>query len=417
MPDATSEAWRAIIIVTIAFATLSATLVAFVVLSRRKFVTIRREKLDSLRESELRFRSLIERSFDAIILCDSQLNITYASPSTLNIVGSSPEDFMGHHAEELFGMEFCHGIQNLMKADSLDLERTTLIQTPLIHHDGSLRWIECRATNMLHESGIKAIVINYRDITERKLSDERLEKSKEDLRALSTHLQSIREEERTSIAREIHDELGQLLTVLKMDLLLMEKSLEKKLHSEILSGAHADIEKMMDLIDDIIRSIRRIATELRPQILDELGLKDAIEWEAETFEARTGIQTVLKVDPEDINLDRGKNTALFRVFQEALTNVARHSKATSLTVSLSAADGLFRMTIADNGNGASAEELNNRSSLGILGMRERLMSVGGELNIRSTPGGGTVVTVMVSLGNQSQLSTQPSNPTGIVNVN
>ena len=397
MLDSAPEAWRAIIFVTIAISTLSVLLVAFVVISRRTFITIRKEKLAALQASELRFRSLIEQSFDAILLCDATGRINYASQSTNHIVGHPPEFFTGKRVDDLFGERFTIRVQELMEEQIGQIHRTILTEASLRHQNGSVRWMECHVTSLLDVQGIDAIVINVHDITERKMAGEKLAKSEDDLRALSTHLQSIREEERTSISREIHDELGQLLTVLKMDLVLLERGLEVRLQDDLRSGLHANIEGMSGMIDDIIQAIRRISTELRPQILDELGLRDAMEWEMESFEARTRIQCTMDLTSEEISLDSSATTALFRVFQEALTNVARHSGATTLAVSLATLDGVLEMDVRDNGRGAEEDELHRKTSLGILGMNERMKSIGGKLEVRGMRGEGTTVNVKLLL--------------------
>ncbi len=408
MFSSSPETWRAVIFITIALGALSATLVASIILSRRKFVTIRREKLDALRESELRFRSLIEHSFDAIVITDADDKILFASPSTTRVIGYVPEELIGRRLQEFLYADPIAGIQSPLRKSSPG--GSAMIQGRVGHKDGSFRWIEGMATNMLNEPGVNAIVINYRDVSERRLAEEQLERSRNDLRALSTHLQSIREDERTIIAREIHDELGQLLTVLKMDLVLLERELDKKVDSNILTGAHADIRTMMNMIDGIIQSVRRIATELRPEILDELGLKDAIEWETELFEGRTGVKCLLNLESEELNLGKEKNTAMFRVFQEALTNIARHSHATSMTVNLNHRDGLLVLEVIDNGCGAREQDLNSGTSLGILGMRERTLVVGGELTINGHPGSGTVVRVQVPVSHGHDTSVAAMTP-------
>ena len=168
-----------------------------------------------------------------------------------------------------------------------------------------------------------------RDITERKKAEEQLKGSTEQLRALSAHLQSVREEERTLISREIHDELGQELTGLKMDLSWLVKRLSKNQKSLI-----SKTESMLKLVDSTIQTVRRISSELRPGVLDDLGLIAAIEWQAQDFENRTGITCDFSSSVEEIGLDRDRSTAVFRIFQETLTNVSRHAKATRVKISL-----------------------------------------------------------------------------------
>jgi len=230
---------------------------------------------------------------------------------------------------------------------------------------------------------------------ERKRAEEELRRSREQLRALSAYLQSVREEERVKIAREIHDDLGQSLTALKMDLswlkgrLSEDRSLQEK------------AETMMELIDSTIHTVRRIAAEARPAVLDNLGLVAAIEWQAQDFQKRIGIRCEMRKMFKDIQPDQDISTTLFRIFQETLTNAARHAKATRVEISLEERKSNLILEVKDNGRGITEEEVYASNSLGILGMRERAFLLGGELQIRGVPGKGTTVAVRVPL-NRSQ---------------
>ena len=196
--------------------------------------------------------------------------------------------------------------------------------------------------------------------------------------------------ERTNIAREIHDELAQTLTVLKMDLTWLKKKLPM--------GQKPMIEKintMLKAIDSTIETMKRIATDLRPGILDDLGLAAAIEWQAEEFQKQTGIKCKVVLDAEDITLDRDRNTAIFRIFQETLTNVARHAKATQVTVSLKEREGKIKLTVKDNGKGITQEEIAHPKSYGLMGIRERAKILNGNSIIKGVHGKGTSVTVEI----------------------
>ena len=213
------------------------------------------------------------------------------------------------------------------------------------------------------------------------------------LRALAARLQSVREDERTSVAREIHDELGQALTAMKMDLVWMMQRLagaEKPMRAK----AH----DMLKLIDGTILSVRRIASTLRPGMLDDLGLSAAIQWQAQEFQARTGIECKLAMPVENVELDSGRSTAVFRIFQETLTNVARHAAATRVVVKLKITGNELILEVVDNGRGFETGAIATVKSMGLLGMRERALLLGGGFEIRSGPGQGTVVTVRVPLG-------------------
>ncbi len=227
------------------------------------------------------------------------------------------------------------------------------------------------------------------DITDRKLSEQRLRDSREQLRALTGHLERIREEERTRIAREIHDELGQALTGLKMDLSWFAARLPNHVAMQEKSVA------MLKLIDSTVNAVRRLSTELRPAILDNLGLIPAIEWLAQEFEKRTGVTCEFIADDEDLVLDEERSTALFRICQEALTNVARYAGATKVHIALSTEGDQISLRINDNGRGITEAEARGIRSFGLLGMRERARLLGGTFEIRGVPGGGTALTVRV----------------------
>jgi PAS domain S-box-containing protein len=219
----------------------------------------------------------------------------------------------------------------------------------------------------------------------------------EQLRALSARVESVREEERTGIAREIHDELGQSLTALKMDLAWVCRRLSSA--SEVSPESLVQkLSAMSDMTDEIIGQVRRISADLRPGVLDDLGLLAAIEWQAQEFEKRTGTACVVESDMEDAHLARDLSTAVFRIFQEALTNVARHAEATRVDVRLCRKDGKARLEVTDDGIGISPESQRSPGSLGLLGIRERARRLGGTATIVSAASGGTVVSLEVPMG-------------------
>jgi signal transduction histidine kinase len=219
-----------------------------------------------------------------------------------------------------------------------------------------------------------------------------LEDSQLQLRKLSHSLQSIREDEKTRIAREVHDELGQMLTALKMELFCFEKDLQSN------PGClNEKVESMGGLIDTTINSVRRIATELRPQILDVCGLVDAIKWQARDYQNRTGIRCKLNLAESEVKLNKNLSTSLFRIFQEALTNVARHAKATEIEIALQFEPDDLIMTIQDNGIGIDPEQLHNSDSLGLLGIRERINFWKGRLIINGEPHTGTTLKTYIPL--------------------
>jgi signal transduction histidine kinase len=228
------------------------------------------------------------------------------------------------------------------------------------------------------------------EVRARQQAEEKLQSSFDQLRALTAQLQSVREEERTRVAREIHDELGQALTAIKIDFTALLRDLPE--NRDIAAPRSQSILK---LLDQTIQSVRRIGTELRPGILDDLGLVAALEWAAEEFQTRTGTRCQSSLPNEDIPLDPERATALFRIFQETLTNVARHANATRVDARLAKDNGSLVLEIRDNGKGISDQQLAGGASLGILGMRERVRLLGGTLTISSSPEGGTTVRVQI----------------------
>jgi signal transduction histidine kinase len=218
-----------------------------------------------------------------------------------------------------------------------------------------------------------------------------LKQSREKLRLLSEHLQRAQEEERTRVAREIHDELGQLLTGLKMDIAYYGNHLDKD--QSIVEDWMRTMEKQIDLGID---TVRKICSDLRPHVLERLGLVAAIEWHARNFEKRTGIKCVVPVSPEIFDLDENLEIVLFRAFQEAMTNVARHADATLVEVVLkSEGEDNVVLTIKDNGKGITKEDIANPGSFGIIGIRERIRFWGGKSAFSGSPRKGT--TVMISV--------------------
>ncbi len=229
------------------------------------------------------------------------------------------------------------------------------------------------------------------ELAERSLTEQRLRASEENLRALAARLQSVREEERISIARDIHDELGQALTALKLDITALARS--------VASERSPDVQERTGgiclQIDSIINSVRRISSGLRPEVLDEIGLAAAVEWEAREFQRRTGIRCVADIDDSFVDPDEERSTALFRICQELLTNVARHAHATRVNVHLADHGELLCLKVEDNGRGIQEREFESPRSLGFIGLRERVLAFGGSIDVKGHAGKGTTVAVAI----------------------
>lgn len=220
-------------------------------------------------------------------------------------------------------------------------------------------------------------------------------RSAEQLRLLAAHLQSVLEEERVRVAREIHDQIGQIMTAVKMDLVLLERNLTRNGSKESPEKLRAEISSTTKLVDDAISMMHEIVRELRPAELDHLGLRGAIEWQMQDFQDRTKIECQFDSDLDELEIDPTRSTAVFRIVQQALTNVARHAHATHVEASLRKEDEQVIFQLRDNGKGISEAQISNVKTFGLLGMRERAQVFGGDVVVLGTPEQGTVVTVRI----------------------
>jgi signal transduction histidine kinase len=260
------------------------------------------------------------------------------------------------------------------------------------HRDGSELPIELSISSVRIQDRWHAIG-TVRDVSERERAEEALKASRRQARRLATHLQRIREEERRSMAREIHDELGHALTALKFDLVRLQRKLDPEQHE-----LQALVSTLLGTTSGAVAMVQRLSAELRPAVLDDLGLVAAVEWLAGQFQEKTGIGCTLAMPTEEPVLNEERSTALFRIIQEALTNIARHAGATTAAISLArSGDGCWTVTISDDGRGVSEQEAHGPDALGLLGMRERAYALGGELRIQGAPGKGTTVSVSIPL--------------------
>lgn len=279
--------------------------------------------------------------------------------------------------------------ENPIQYDVLNAGVSTVKIRRMKRKDGSVVITEVRS-QQLPDGRFLSVV---RDMTERLKAEEELKASYKAIRKLTAYLQNIREEERTNIAREIHDELGQQLTVLKMDVAWLNKKFQgtdEKVNQRL--------KDLLIMLDETVKSVRRISSQLRPSLLDDLGLIAAIEWQLNEFEKRAGIKTKFVAPQEEVVLPVSSKTALFRIFQESLTNVARHSQAKKLSVELRRENQSIIMSIIDNGKGFDKKRIAEKKTLGILGMKERCEMIGGTYEISSAAGEGTAVVVSVPFG-------------------
>jgi PAS domain S-box-containing protein len=333
----------------------------------------------------MRYRRIFETASDGIVLLEkNEGHIVHANPAAEKMLGYSEEEYNGKMLQDigvsLDMSDFPAIMQSLSRSGILNYDDVQ-VKTK------SGQYID---TDIYMVDRARLAQCNIRDVTERKRAAEVIKKNEEQLRNLTAYMQKVTEMERTNIAREIHDELGQALTVLKMDL-----SLFRKMFSEDQTSLFEKTDAMSGLIDKTIQTVKRISTDLRPGLLDDLGLSAAIEWQLGEFQERTCITCKIIIDPKDVTFDRDRNTALFRIFQETLTNVARHAEATEVSVSLKQKDGQIELKVQDNGKGITEQERTHLKSFGLIGIRERAIIFGGDSNVKGFPGKGTTVTVKI----------------------
>ncbi|NPU85160.1 MAG: PAS domain S-box protein [Syntrophaceae bacterium] len=349
---------------------------------------------DKLAKLEALEASILEAIPHAVIGLQDR-RVIFANDGVQTVFGWRARDIVGMSSRILYRTDTDYEAIAEILYNTLEKKRTVSVEFPCRKKDGTD--IDClvsasRTGESLQE---KRIVITYEDITERKRAETELERSRQQMRNLSAHLQSVREKERTRIARELHDELGQLLTALNTDLVLLNRKVPEE-QPEI----RERIDAMSGLVDMTMKTLKRIYMDLRPGMLDHLGLPVAIEWQASEFFKRTGIQCRVTVEPEDMQLNPDLSTAVFRIFQETLTNVWRHAEAKRVQVSLKLTGGEVRLTVKDNGKGITEEQMAKPDSFGLLGMRERVSYWGGDVNITGKKGKGTTVKVRIPYENR-----------------
>jgi PAS domain S-box-containing protein len=266
--------------------------------------------------------------------------------------------------------------------------------------DGSIRSWESRGTALTDPRGTPLKLFGtVQDITEQKLARDALARSRAQLRDFVGRLRSASERERSFIAREIHDELGQALTALKMDVFSLRNGLPAAARAQL----EPETEEMAALIDAMIDKVRTLAAELRPAVLDNLGLAAAVEWAVQQFARRTGIRCDLDLPTEPLHIDADRSIDVFRILQEALANVARHAEASRVHVHLRATQSELVLKVQDNGRGIRPSEIESVASFGLLGMRERALFWNGEIGIRAAPKGGTCAIVRIPLARASEV--------------
>lgn len=364
-------------------------------------ITERKKAEERLKQSEQNYKLLFEKNpLPMWILSLPEYKVMDVNSACLQQYGYSRREFLALDIKDLLSPQELPKMQAQLNLNFRGL-----------HHAGVWRHqnkegVTIYADIMTHDIYYKdapARLVLAKEVTEQYLAEERLKKSYDEIRELTEYLQKVREEERMRISHEIHDELGQLLTVLKIDISWINKripdgnvAIKKK------------ISETLGMVDHTVKAVRRIASELRPALLDDLGLKAAMLWHIKDFENRSGVRTEVQLPEQELKLTDERKTALYRILQESLTNVSRHSEAGKVLIRMIKENNKVVMTITDNGKGFDPGK-GSLKTLGLLGMKERALGMGGDYHIQSEPGKGTTVQVILPIegetaGNSSILS-------------
>jgi PAS domain S-box-containing protein len=363
-------------------------------------ITERRKAEKALKESEEKYRYLFNNNPAAIIIWDIEtFKVLEVNEVAMEQYGYTRAEFLNLTLLDYRPIEDRPTVEKLaqeqLKANIAKTRRTWRH----IKKSGEIMYMDV-TSHRIEYGGRGAVLSLAKDITEQVIVENQLKETFEDLKRLNTHLQTIREEERATIAREIHDELGQRLTVLKMDAswLIKKINAEAKAERDKLTG-------MIALIDDTVKIIRRISSDIRPGVLDDLGLVAALEWQSNVFEKQTGIPCKFTSAFTDDAIDKNLASGIFRVYQETLTNVMRHAQATAVTTTLARDGDDVILCIHDNGQGFKPAVIKSKKTLGLVGMQQRAQMFGGNLTVDSQPGHGTSIILKVPLISTRQKAT------------
>ncbi len=355
----------------------------------------RRARLKAEANSRLQ-ANLLGAVGQAVVATDFNGRITYWNSPAQALYGWTETEALGQNLKELVKGDESEAAVPKLRSDLAE-GRSWFGELSVRRRDGTALTALVTESPLFDAFGKLAGMIQVAtDVTERKTAELQLAESREQLRALAGRLQAVREEERKELSRDIHDELGQVLTGLKMELAWMRS----RLNDRGPVARKALLEKIAVLgshIDSSADCIRKLCAQLRPGILDDLGLEAAVEWQAREFAKRTGIQCDLACELSGVVLGPDESTTVFRIFQEILTNVARHARATRVAVKLVASANRLMLEAEDNGRGIQPEEMTGSKSLGLLGMRERAMALGGSIEFNNCRGGGTLVRLIIPL--------------------
>jgi PAS domain S-box-containing protein len=362
----------------------------------RAEIAERQEAETALADSRAQLAAVIESAMDAIVSIDAEHRIVLFNRAAEQMFRREAATTIGEPIEVLIPVRFreLHHHQVQSFASDPTIARRCMAGSYVTGRraDGE----EFPAESAISKAAVGGEVLYtaiLRDVSQRLQAEEQLRASSAMLRALAAHCECVREEERSRIARDVHDVLGQALTGLKIDLATLARNIGDRVPE-----VEPRIDAMTRLVGETIDFVRELSAQLRPAVLDDVGLAAAIEWQAHEFQSRTGVVCRLVSSLPDDPLPADVTTALFRTLQEALTNVARHARATFVHIRLEQDDDAVVLTVADNGRGITGREIEDVKSLGLVGMRERSLLLGGQVTIVGQPGNGTTVSARIPVG-------------------
>jgi PAS domain S-box-containing protein len=355
-----------------------------------------RQAQEALEESEDRYRRLVEHSADLVAELDASGVVQYASPNFLLQLGVDPSSLVGAPISKGF-----HPDDQAALRKQLEEARP---RGEFRYRDASSNWhwLEVSGQRFHNRMGVERVVLVARDVTQRKEDERELAAQRRQLQLFTERLEREREAERMRISREIHDELGQMLTVLKFDLSWLKLN-----YAQGGKAVGERLDQVLESLQESLGSVKRIARELRPPQLDALGLGGALQYDVAQFTKKLGIRAIVTIDPPEIAMERDLALALYRVFQEALTNIARHAHARFVEVDLRKVEGAIQLRVRDDGRGINTAELQGTASLGLVGMRERVRPWNGRITITGRKNHGTTVLVEIPV-DAAQQGASPS---------
>ncbi len=349
-----------------------------------------------LQENIRKTDSIFNNLNGAVFRCkfDENMTMEYISEGVKELTGFPVNDFLMNRVRSFASLINADDKERVMKSigTALKEKNSFTIEYRIVSAQNDIKWIWGRGKGVFEGTKIIALEGFFSDITDRKKAEEELKSSLEQLHQLAQHIEEVRENERMAISRELHDDLGQALTAVKIDLATIKQNVTDM-------ATVLKINKASALISDTIKTVQRLTSQLRPQIIDDLGLETAIEWYTKEFEQRNRVKVFLDLD-SDITIAPDVSLILFRIMQESLTNIARYSEATTVKITLSRKGGNIDFSISDNGIGMTEDKIYSKKSFGIISMKERAASLGGTLKIYREDNRFTVINLIFPLNNK-----------------